>query len=90
VIRTVVRRLVAFEATHSTAIPIEPGTNVETCHILRNPAPADAVDWDVYSMEFEVAGRRLRCPLVDFQARTQSIQTAGAEEIPARETAISS
>ena len=38
-------------------------------------------------MEFEFAGRRLRCPLVEFQARTQTSQTAGVEETPARETA---
>ena len=89
-IRTVVRRLVAFETTHSTAIPIEPGANVDACHILRNPATDGAVESEVYSMEFEFAGRRLRCPLVDFQARTQSSQTAEAEEIPARETARTS
>jgi hypothetical protein len=72
VTRTVVRRLVAFEATFPTAIPIEPGTDIEPCGIVRNPSPAEEVGSDVYAMEFEFAGKRLRCPLVDFQARTQS------------------
>jgi hypothetical protein len=88
--RTVVRRLVAFDATLSTAIRIEPGANVEAGHIVRNAAPAEDSGTGVYAMEFEFAGLTLRCPLVDFQARTQSSHRPGVQETPARETATMS
>ena len=50
------------------------------CRVYRNREGDEP-----YLMEFRYSGRQYSCPLVRFQPRTQSLQPAGAEEIPARE-----
>ena len=50
---------------------------VQFSRILRRPA--EELASDVYFMEFECEGRTLRCPLVEFQARTEWSDAAGAE-----------
>jgi hypothetical protein len=86
VARTVIRALVAFDEANRT-IDLEPGAFIQDCRIQRNPEAAEDRDLEVYVMKFESAGRHLRCPLVDFQARTEAISPAGVEENPAREAA---
>jgi hypothetical protein len=81
--RTVLRRLAARDEEHSTAVAVEPGTVLNSCRVVRNAFPCEAAD--VYIVQFELSGRTLQCPLVDFQARTHAIQPLLVEEIPARE-----
>jgi hypothetical protein len=85
VARTVIRKLVAFDAAGAAGIPVEPGAILQACRVLRNPSFSGMTD--VYVVEFEVAGRTLRYPLVDFQARTQAMDSGVVRETPARETA---
>jgi hypothetical protein len=77
----------AFDATVSAVIPIEPGAVLDLYRIVRDPGTAESPPADIYAMEFEFAGRRLRCPLVDFQARTQTRHLIAMQDTPARETA---
>jgi hypothetical protein len=62
----------AFDATVSAVIPIEPGAVLDLYRIVRDPGTAESPATDTYAMQFEFAGRRLHCALVDFQARTQT------------------
>ena len=78
VTRRVLRRILAFDAAESAIIPIQPGAILEFCRIVRNSGDAETSATEVYVMEFDLAGRRLRCPLVDFQARTETSQLIGA------------
>ena len=84
--RTVIRGFAAHDAANGAVIALEPGYPVLSYRIQRNrlPDPEDGV----YVMTFVCAGRRLRCPLTLFQARTESLPDELVEENPARETAI--
>jgi hypothetical protein len=64
-------------------VVVEPGAFIDSCRIHRNPEPNP--EGDVYVMEFESDGRRLRCPLVQFQARTQTAVPSGVDERPSAE-----
>ena len=79
VARTVVRRILAFDPTVSAVTPIEPGAILEICGIVRHSGPPETPATDVYVMEFEFGGRTLRCPLVEFQARTQTSPLGGMQ-----------
>jgi hypothetical protein len=78
--RIVIRRLVAYDAATRVEVVIEPGKPIDSCRIRRNPSDTEHSSVAVYVMEFLADGRLLRCPLVQFQARTQA--TAGAEPAP--------
>jgi hypothetical protein len=86
VARIVIGRLLAFDAAERTSIALDPGTLIEECHIHRNPGTGEDRDLEVYVMRFESEGRALRCPLVEFQARTEAVPSV-VEETPAREIA---
>ena len=75
--RIVIRKLVARDESARVDVVIEPGVFIDTCRICRNSEPLS--EDEVYVMEFESEGRRLRCALVHFQARTQ-ISSAGVDE----------
>lgn len=68
--RTVIRRLVARDAADGVDVVIEPGTSIQSCRIQRSPETGSNVE--VYVIEFELGGKALRCPLVQFQARTET------------------
>ena len=74
----------ASDATGAAVISIEPGAILQLCRIVRNSGISEPTD--VYVMEFEFAGRRLRCPLVDFQARTQTSHLIEVQDTAARES----
>jgi hypothetical protein len=68
--RIVFRRLVARDAAARVDVVLRPGASIESFRVHRNTGGAE-----VYSMEFVSEGRQLRCALVEFQARTQSVAT---------------
>ena len=88
VARIVIRRLVAWDGAAQADMALEPGVFIESCRIHRDSETGDQ-DLGGYVMAFESGGRELRCPLVQFQARTEALQPAGVNEIPARERATS-
>jgi hypothetical protein len=80
--RIVIRNFVAWEAATQADIGLEPGAVLQSCRIHRNSGAGDH-DLGVYVMEFQANGRELRCPLAQFQARTQATQAVGLEQPPA-------
>jgi len=84
--RTAIRRFVARDESARVDVVIEPGALIESCQIYRNAAPEST--GDAYSMEFEWEGRRLRCALVQFQARTQTAVPASVADTPAARDAV--
>lgn len=84
VARTVIRVLDAWDPAAGKSVKIEPGSLLGGYRILRNPSSGDG---EVYLMEFEAAGARYRCPLAQFQPRTQAVDSFGVEEQPARNPA---
>ena len=76
--RIVIRKLVARDESARVDVVIEPGVLIDTCRICRNSEPIS--EDEVYVMEFESEGRRMRCALVHFQARTQISSAAGVDE----------
>jgi hypothetical protein len=86
VARTVIRGFTARDARSLATVALQPGELIESYRIQRIGVAADTDD-GVYVMDFESSGRHLRCPLVQFQARTQSILSHFVEEAPAREAA---
>lgn len=72
--RIVIRRLVARDESGRGDVVIEPGSSVQTCRIYRAETP----ETDLYLIEFESQGRQMRCPLVQFQARTETASCGGA------------
>jgi len=89
VARTVLRRIVALDAT-GAAVSVDSGAILDPCRIVRNSATSESPATDVYVMEFAFAGRTLCCPLVDFQARTQTTPLIGIEYPAARESVTNS
>jgi hypothetical protein len=73
VARTVIRRLVAWDEAAGASVVLDPGESVQNWHLLQNTSRSPEPELGVYVMDFESAGRRLKCPLVQFQARTQFI-----------------
>ncbi|MGD0872407.1 MAG: hypothetical protein ABSB88_22890 [Bryobacteraceae bacterium] len=63
---------------------LEPGTVLTLYRIERNSSPQRS-SADVYQVVFESGGRRYRCPLYRFQARTQALEAAREQGAPARE-----
>ena len=86
VARAVTRRLFAWDGGSGETVILDPGAPIGNCRIRRNSGEAQR-EFGVYIMDFESAGRRLCCPLVQFQARTEFGQLS-EEERPARETAV--
>jgi hypothetical protein len=84
--RTVIRRLVARDAAVGIDVVIEPGTSIQSCRIHRNPETGP--DVEVYVVEFEDGERKLRCPLVQFQARTETAAAEVAMQSPAAEATV--
>jgi hypothetical protein len=72
--RTVIRRLVAQDEAAGVDVVIEPGAVIDSYFIERKASAAE-----VYVMEFRADGRQLRCPLVEFQARTETAAGAVVE-----------
>ena len=70
--RTVIRRFVARDAAARVDVVVDPGASIDSFSIHRNSGLGESPADGVYVMEFEAGGRRLRCALVDFQARTQA------------------
>jgi len=64
-------------------VVLKPGTALTLCRIERNSSPAPSED--VYEVVFESGGRKYRCPLCRFQARTQAAEAAREQGNPARE-----
>jgi hypothetical protein len=84
--RTVIRRLVARDAAAGIDIVIEPGASIQSCRIHRNPETGSHVE--VYAVEFEAGERTLWCPLVQFQARTEAVDSDVVTQSPAAETSV--
>ena len=82
--RTVIRKLVAWDAAAGASVALDPGALIETYRICRNPIDGEWHDAAPYVMEFELAGHQLRSPLVDFQARTETTPQVTMELEPAR------
>jgi hypothetical protein len=61
--RTVIRTLVALDEAARDNVVIAPGAFLNTCEILH--------DSEGYVVAFAADGRRLRCALAEFQARTE-------------------
>jgi hypothetical protein len=84
VARTVIRKVVAWDAAAGASVALHPGALIEAYRICRNPVDGEWHDAAPYVMEFELAGQQLRCPLVEFQARTEAIPQVTLEQKPAR------
>jgi hypothetical protein len=84
--RTVIRRFVALDVAAGIDVVIEPGTSIQSCRIHRNPETGS--DAEVYAVEFETGGKALRCPLVQFQARTEMAASEVGEQQPASEATV--
>jgi hypothetical protein len=80
----VIRRLVARDESGRVDVVIEPGASIQTCRIYRTETP----ETELYLMEFEAEGRQMRCPLVQFQARTETASLDGAAETRAGQTSL--
>jgi hypothetical protein len=84
--RTVIRRFVARDAAAGVDIVIEAGASIQTCRIHRNSQTGS--DVEVYVVEFEAGERTLSCPLVQFQARTETADADVAMQNPAAEARV--
>ena len=74
-IREVIRPLPAWDAMAGSAVTLEPGTILSSCHIVPNCTIGIDAVFEAYVMEFDAVGRRLQCPLYRFQPKTRT--TAG-------------
>ena len=81
--RKVISTLEVWDSASGVKARLAAGTELIQCRIRRRMEGAEAVD--VYVMEFQSAGRQYSCPLVCFQARTETVVPHASEEIPARE-----
>lgn len=64
---------------------IQPGAFLDSYRILSNQDTGAASPVDGYLMEFESAGKRYCCPLVQFQPRTLPVEQFGVDQEPARD-----
>ena len=83
VLREALSRLAAEDIVARTGAVLEPGTVLTLYRIECNGSAAPLSD--VYQVVFESGGRRYRCPLYRFQARTQALEAAREQGTPARE-----
>jgi len=83
VLRETVGKLPVEDIVALAGAVLEPGTVLTLYSIERNSSPAPSSD--VYEMVFESGGRRYRCPLYRFQARTRAVEAAREQGTPARE-----
>jgi hypothetical protein len=83
VVRETVSRLVVEDIVARAGAVLDPFTPLTLYGIERNTSPGPSSD--VYQMIFEAGGRQYRCPLYRFQARTQALEAAREQGIPARE-----
>jgi hypothetical protein len=86
VARTVIRTLEAWDTATRKQVEIQPGAFLDSYHILSNRDAGASSPVGVYLMEFESAGRRYRCPLVQFQPRTLAVEQFVVEQEPARDS----
>jgi hypothetical protein len=86
-LRETIRPLEAEDTQTRTQTLLQMGTPLSGWLIRRNNSEGTASGADVYLVEFQSAGRRYRCPLYRFQARTQAIELARVDCVPAREAA---
>ena len=83
VLRETVGKLAVEDVVARTGAVLEPGTVLTLYRIECNGSAAPLSD--VYQVVFESGGRRYRCPLYRFQARTQALEAAREQGTPARE-----
>jgi hypothetical protein len=83
VLRKTVGKLAVEDIMAGTGTALEPGTVLALYRIERESSPSPSSD--VYQVVFELGGRKYRCPLYRFQARTQALQAAREQGAPARE-----
>jgi len=74
--REIVRALLAFDASISGHVRLEPGSVLTGCHIVH-----DSVE--IYLMEFQCGLRTLTCPLYAFLPRKQIAESAVPELLQA-------
>ena len=60
---------------------LEPGILVYGCRIVPDGASATSFAGEPYLMAFATSGGRYLCPLVCFQARTESVVEQAAEPV---------
>jgi hypothetical protein len=78
--RELIRSLDAWDIADNTRVRLNPGTSITGCQIHRNIEVSGT-----YLVSFESSGRVYWAPLVEYQARTRFVETASADENPARE-----
>ena len=70
--REIVSVLLAFDASISSYVRLEPGSVLTGCHIVHDNA-------EIYLMEFQCGSRTLTCPLYAFLPRTHITEGAVPE-----------
>ena len=73
--REVVRPLLSLDEVDYSMVKLEPGSVLSCCQ-LKNIRSGTLGGRDPYVVAFEWSGRRLVCPLFQFQPRTRVIEVS--------------